>query len=264
MRGGVEALLARVCMLALLLGVMAWLATRPQASGHHPQEMACTSCHLARGEVTAENAHLLTASQEQLCARCHGGAVELSHPSGVPAKRPPPPELPLDWKGDVTCSTCHEVHGSGPGRMRTARLGAPFCESCHEASFFGAMRDQGQSIVRSGHLRVAARDANLEVDRFSAQCLECHSDRGGTSMVRVSAGGLARHRGGAANHPVGKDYRRWLSYGGYRQPGSIPKAIRLPDGMVSCVSCHEGYAREHGKLVMANDRSQICFGCHDL
>jgi predicted CXXCH cytochrome family protein len=63
---------------------------------------------------------------------------------------------------------------------------------------------------------------------------------------------------------VGKVYQRWVSYGGYRPVSAIPASIRLPDGVVSCVSCHESYSERHGALVMANDRSQICYGCHDL
>lgn len=254
--------------LALLLGLVAalWHAGQPAARAPHPEAMACAGCHVAGDAVTAEDAHRLTESQERLCAGCHEGAVDLSHPSGIPASRPPPADLPLDRDGRVTCSTCHDVHASRPGRLRSDRRGAEFCHSCHEAGFFDAMRDGGQSIVRSGHIAAqpavrttaqpAARTAALAVDEFSVRCLECHGDR--------ATYGASRHGGTVVNHPVGKDYARWLDYGGYRAVSDLPDVIRLPGGQVSCVSCHEGYTREHGKLVMANNRSQLCFGCHDL
>ena len=102
------------------------------------------------------------------------------------------------------------------------------------------------------------------VDAYSLQCLECHSDSADFGPIAMNGAGLARHGGTAGNHPVGKDYRRWIDYGGYRPVAQIPEPIRLPDGKVSCVSCHEAYRKEHGALVMPNDKSQICFGCHNL
>ena len=44
----------------------------------------------------------------------------------------------------------------------------------------------------------------------------------------------------------------------------LSKKILLPMGLVSCVSCHEGYSQNHGKLVISNAGSALCFACHDL
>ena len=234
-----------------LVAVLLALPANPEARQHHPQNAACDGCHRASGAITAGNAGDLVAPEETLCAGCHQDAVVLSHPSGVPMTAEPPPDLPLDSRGRVTCSTCHDVHGAGAGRMRTARTGRELCQSCHAPAFFAAMHDEGQSLVRSGHMNAARTVTAAAVDRFSAQCLECHDEK-------------SDHGASKANHPVGKDYARWVSYGGYRAPGAIPEPIRLVDGMVSCVSCHEGYTRDHGKLVMSNEGSRMCFGCHDL
>ena len=89
-----------------------------------------------RGEITRKNAGQLKASQERLCGVCHAAALKVIHPSGVPVSRELPGQFPLDWKGDLTCSTCHEVHGDEPGLMRVNERGIGFCTQCHTEDFF--------------------------------------------------------------------------------------------------------------------------------
>ena len=50
-----------------------------------------------------------------------------------------PPEFPLDWKGDMTCSTCHNVHASDPVKLRVKRQGKALCQSCHDPDFFARL-----------------------------------------------------------------------------------------------------------------------------
>ena len=38
----------------------------------------------------------------------------------------------------------------------------------------------------------------------------------------------------------------------------------LPDGKISCISCHQGYDEQHGALVLDNRADGLCFSCHDL
>lgn len=232
-------------------------------SSTHPEGMACKSCHLHGTDTDKATAYLLVSSQADLCGNCHKGAVEASHPSGFVPEINLPESFPLDWKGDFTCSTCHAVHSDNPGYLRTMARGQEFCSQCHESGFFGKMHDGGTSIVLSGHLDARADNAPAALDSYSVQCMSCHGDMAEDRYVR-DIKGLTRHTANTTNHPVGMTYTNYVDYGGYRPAAEIPKEIMLPGGKVGCVSCHQGYSEDHGKLVMSNAYSTLCFGCHDL
>lgn len=252
---------ALACALLPLL-VAALHAALP--GGVHPVGQACESCHVAGPEATPENARLLTASQEKLCARCHPGAIQVSHPSGFNPGRPLPAQYPVDWKGDLTCSSCHAVHGETDLRLRGAQRGKAFCLACHPRAFFDRMRDGGVSTVQSGHAALATRFAPQGLDAYSLQCLGCHGQHGEADGGAIDRNGILRHASGRMNHPIARDYTAASRFGHLRPAALLPKKILLPDGRVSCVSCHQGYSKDHGKLVMANQRSALCLACHDI
>lgn len=76
--------------------------------------------------------------------------------------------------------------------------------------------------------------------------------------------GLLRHSSGSANHPIGRSYAAAVPYGGYRPEILLSKSVWLPDGKISCVSCHQGYSSDHGKLVTPKRGSALCYECHDI
>ena len=243
------------------LGTMLYAAIggKPHLSG-----IDCGSCHLAGKEVRPEQASKLVASQELLCGRCHPDAVRASHPSGFAAKPGMPAQYPPDWKGDLTCSTCHLVHGTEPGLLRGGKRGKEMCLACHDAVFFNNMKDRGGSIEQSGHSNAVVALANAGLDPYSLQCLGCHGNQADANGVSVGRNGLLRHASGAANHPIGMRYRESLKSGGFHQENRLSKKIFLPDGKIGCLSCHQAYKKEHGKLVIPNAGSALCFECHDL
>ena len=254
-----------VALLALGSGV--WLYAQISRSHVHPLDSACESCHLAGANTTPSNASVLIANQEQLCSQCHSDALQMSHPSGFtpPHGQKIPAGYPLDWKGDLTCSTCHDVHSDLPGKLRGAADGRDFCIACHEQSFFDKMRDGGASIMQSGHLGAVNARNWQTLDQYSIQCLECHSDNGDvddSAPIVFASYQIVRH--GSVNHPIGRSYAAAERHGGYKPMAFLSKKIRLPNGMVSCISCHEGYSKTHGKAVMSNTGSKLCFECHDL
>ena len=120
-------ILVTLLALAALLGIGAsWIMAAP-SGGFHQGAMACEACHLAGKAVTRDQAHLLVASQEKLCGNCHQATAQVSHPSGLLPRNKLPADYPVDWKGDLTCSTCHEVHGKNPGILRGDRRGRELC-----------------------------------------------------------------------------------------------------------------------------------------
>ena len=250
--------------LLLLLGAgMTVIGHASKTREYHPQHTACNSCHLA-SRITKENARELVDSQEKLCGRCHANALQVSHPTGFAPVQKPPVQFPLDWKGDVTCSTCHEIHGQAQGLLRGNKAGREFCLGCHNESFFAGMADRGASIQLTGHLAKSSVPENIDLDPFSRQCLSCHAESSEGLATHIDQRGIVRHSSGSGNHPIGMLYGQAKGIGLYRRQADLPAAILLPQGKVACVSCHVGYSKKHGALVMSNERSALCMECHDI
>ncbi len=95
----------------------------------------CSNCHVAvdaNGDVPSVGAEVLYETQEVLCIRCHAGAMQGAHPSGVIPSFTTPPEYPLDFKGEMTCSTCHVMHLLGHATKRVPAAGFDDCLMCHQ------------------------------------------------------------------------------------------------------------------------------------
>ncbi|MBY0577358.1 MAG: cytochrome c3 family protein [Gallionellaceae bacterium] len=256
-----------VALLAALASVVGLNAALNPAQKHMSGQ-ACPSCHLPGNEVNKENAHLLVAPQEKLCAEaCHTNSVQISHPSGIHPALAVPSAYPLDWKGDMTCSTCHNVHGNTPGLMRGSARGRNLCLSCHDRGFFDKMADQGMSMISSGHMSSATAKidlSGLDVDPFTVQCMGCHGDYTDKLGTTIDSKQVLRHADKSVSHPIGQRYSASFMKGRYRPESSVNQKLFLPDGRLSCVSCHQGYTKEHGKLRMSNRGSALCFECHDI
>lgn len=246
------------------LGFTTWLYAMVPKPGMHMPDAACASCHLAGPATTASNAAMLVASQEQLCGGCHANSLQMSHPSGVHVQQGKtiPAVYPTDWKGDITCSTCHEVHTTHndlPGRLRGTVRGRDLCISCHDKTFFNKMSDGGESLMQAGHLSTLDSQNWANLDAYSIQCMECHGTKGD---VQVDSSHILRHAN--KNHPIGVSYAEAERFGGYTPAYRLPAFIHLPGGMMSCVSCHEAYTKNHGKVVNASSGTELCLECHNL
>ncbi|MBF0283237.1 MAG: cytochrome c3 family protein [Magnetococcales bacterium] len=250
-------------LLLLALGIHWGGAAVPGAG--HLKDGRCETCHLGGPPASPEKATLLVADQEKLCAECHPDAVRLSHPSGIPPSMPTPAGLPKDWKGALTCSTCHPIHGEPGAMLRGEKRGGAFCMQCHPPAFFEQMAEKGASVTRSGHLNAKAKATGepYQVDSFSQQCIACHVTRGEGGKVYLSDSGMASHEGSSLSHPIGVPYVENPA-AGYHPLARLPGAMQLPDGKVSCVTCHKGYTQRHGQLVVNNQGSSLCLTCHDM
>lgn len=232
----------------------------------HLSGLVCRNCHLVGKDGVPAQAGRLIASQETLCGVCHRDVKRVSHPTGFMPKAPLPADFPLDWKQDMTCSTCHEVHGSQPGLLRGNKRGKDLCLSCHDNAFFDNMADAGISLQQSGHVvsDMVQMDKNVDIDPVSLQCMGCHGGESNVRGIRVGRNGIVRHNSGAANHPIGIPYPITSRDHEYRPRSALPREIWLPNGKLGCVSCHQAYKKDHGQLVLPNEGSSLCQQCHDL
>ena len=207
---------------------------------------------------------LLVNNQEVLCAQCHAESIKTSHPSGLIPNQLTPNEFPLDWKGELTCSSCHDVHGNKPGLSRTDKTGKEYCLSCHEESFFYQMVDQGDSLVNPVNETNLPMIIRESLDPLTKKCLSCHEKQTKAYVVKLNRYGILEHSSSSLSHPIGRSYEKAMNYGGYRPISQLDKNIILPDGKISCLSCHKNYSSEHGELVVSKQGSQLCFQCHDI
>ena len=231
------------------------------AADRQAHDFACDGCHLAQ-QVNTDNAGRLIAGESALCQTCHPNAVAASHPIGIRPAVQPPDELPLNARGEITCSTCHRLHDPAPGKLRMALEGQGLCEACHQTGFFSGMKDGGVSLMAVGHLDASASLSGA-IDNFSIQCMACHEKSADPSPGRTV--GIGSATGTAVrNHPVGRRYADSIGFGGYRPASGLPERILLPDGRLSCGSCHVGYSERHGALVMDNRADRLCRSCHEL
>lgn len=235
-----------------------------QALPAHLEQSECATCHLAGSKANPENAHILVGTEKAICTSCHEKAVRLSHRSGFRAKAVAPLVYPLNWKGELVCSTCHHIHAP-PGKMlRGVRRGKDFCLMCHQPSFFSNLATGGLRILLSAHESASAELLRHELDPASMECLRCHSALQGKYEVFVDPSLVARHANDVPyDHPIGRPYRSSLGLG-LRPNKQQTSGAQMVQGRLSCLSCHRKDGQPHGKVLLPIKKEKLCKECHDF
>lgn len=220
----------------------------------------------------------------------YGSAARLLHGPGItnhPLDVTIPPDMtvpdawPLAKDGTLTCLTCHHTlppaDGSSSYNLRDWDDKAPgnaraFCSRCHTEQAQDSASGAHWMALQVAHVRKTS-DKRVgrggRTDSESRRCLGCHD---GVTATDAGGGyGQGRRRAigaGAKDHPVGVVYGRQRPGEGppakLRHQASLPKQVRLPEGKVSCVSCHDLYSPEPGRLTVTNKGSALCFTCHAM
>lgn len=106
------------------------------------------------------------------------------------------------------------------------------------------------------------------LDAASNNCLTCHD---GVNAGEAGHRWLGSHGGNLGeagrNHPVGVPYMRRESDSRgslLRHATRLPREVRLPDGRVSCVSCHNLYNIDRHHLSVPIEGSRLCLTCHEM
>ncbi len=269
---------------------MGWLCIAG-SDGHNPHSdniSACNDCHLRDPvQITRKESgtNLFLADIETLCLRCHRETtLSMSHPIGIKPTFPLPLDMYLDWKGEMTCTTCHYMHNNGNGvhgagndkYLRRNSKGRDFCLECHQQGFMSQKGLSHALATGAAHSKQFSEfDTGELLGASSSECLSCHdgsiASDGGTMSLNGPKlnSGVWEHQdqsydGRGSSHPIGIDYNEAYR----RNPQEIteiallPRTILLPDGKVECVSCHNLYTREANLLSVTNFGSRLCLTCH--
>ncbi|KAF0216841.1 MAG: hypothetical protein FD174_3521 [Geobacteraceae bacterium] len=107
-----------------------------------------------------------------------------------------------------------------------------------------------------------------EIDTFSFDCLSCHD--GVTApgreiryknMNKNQAAGVENVLG---SHPIGMHYgSHAYANRGLKAINELDTSMAFVDGKVGCLTCHNPLNPNKRHLVMSNDKSKLCFSCHN-
>jgi len=238
----------------------------------------CSSCHISQ-KPSGAGARQMNAPITRLCNTCHEKTLAEGylHPVDVrPGNVAIPSDMPLSRSGELTCSTCHDIHaefltpfGAPSHFLRRRESGSAFCKICHQN--LGALGQGHQASLGEAHFRsqYIATASSQEIDPMSKNCISCH-DGSFASSASIKAGSWSHNKSflqhDSGSHPIGLDYESARANRGSKTDlkpiDMVDRRIRFFKGKVGCGSCHDPYSTIHKKLVMSDERSKLCFSCH--
>lgn len=124
----------------------------------------------------------------------------------------------------------------------------------------------GDDLVRETTACALGRVNRAQMD--SRTCLGCHDGTSAPGVAYQRPHEVGRSLASAMHtaHPVDVDYELAASQkpGSLHPVGILPESLVLPQGKVSCVTCHDGASREKHRVSVSMSRSRLCAACHDV
>lgn len=184
-----------------------------QGSTHEQRNVACTSCHTVH-TPQSEKGHLKLATVIDTCAQCHRDkAARLQRVSHMPVR-----------EGKMTCTTCHNQHGSTNVRMlRVGNTVNELCWSCHAEKRGPVLWDHPpvRENCATCHDPHGSSNDRMLVAKVPMLCQRCHTHTQHPSTVYdavtvanrsnriVSRGCVQCHSNvHGSNHPSGAFFHR--------------------------------------------------------
>jgi len=98
----------------------------------------------------------------------------------------------------------------------------------------------------------------IDSEAGSVICLSCHDGNiaKSVSVCKIACGFKDSHTIDKAYPPRGKE----SSFN--PAPSVISQGIKLPDGKITCISCHNLQSRAHSFLASDIAKSKLCLICH--
>jgi len=167
-------------------------------------------------------------STSEECLACHPRTPP-THKRQRPLSNPE--DFPLDSSGRMLCITCHECI-TGTCELRKPK--PALCLTCHDCQ-------RGMACL----IGVAHLGTSPDIESRVHDCLTCHDG----SVGRV-AGGPGEHKTDVL-YIAGREFNVITD-----------RRVVLVNGKITCISCHNPYATDIGKLSKENTESRLCLTCH--
>ncbi len=244
---------------------------------HSFQKSECVNCHSvdASGKVEKKTTSPVTV----ICKKCHEDIFSKGyiHPVNVrPRLVTVPRDMPLSSSGQITCSTCHNMHGqqltplgAKSYYLRRLETGKKFCDICHKQT---SATESHEAALGEAHFtaKYMVTDPSQNLDPISKSCISCHD---GSFSESVMGAGTWRHgsafmRFDKGEHPIGVDYEQARTRPGSKSNlkpiGAVDRRLRFFNGKIGCGTCHNPYSTIEKQLVMSDRESRLCFACHAM
>ncbi|MCD8554998.1 cytochrome c3 family protein [Seleniivibrio sp.] len=241
------------------------------------QAGTCQSCHAPHGWSVglAGDGDLLTKG----CVGCHseGGIAnkkiidtkKFNHSVGKVLKKDMPKneKLPLfqkiirffttlgsdSSKTEITCATCHDVHGKEKNSLRIDAQNGTLCITCHKEKEMIAKTSHGDKKNEKSCLS-CHKVHNSDSERLLAVpendgCMDCHKKGGSAEKMVI----------GEHSHPVNMKTKMQMT-GDFKT---------TKDGTFTCVSCHDPHKQSKKGTLDKDfmrggfaDQDSFCSACH--
>jgi DmsE family decaheme c-type cytochrome len=140
-----------------------------KGSAHESRDVACTNCHKIM-ETVSEKSQLAKANEIETCGTCHlQKRAQTMRSSHMPVR-----------EGKMTCTSCHNPHGSvTPALLKEASLNET-CFTCHaekRGPFLWSHQPVVESCANCHEPHGSNHEAMLKLAR-PRLCQQCHSESG--------------------------------------------------------------------------------------
>jgi predicted CXXCH cytochrome family protein len=250
----------------------------------------CEKCHKTHSSTEA---HLLRAAKTELCKTCHefnSNEMKASHKG-----------LPLTGKGCTTCHDPHSTAGSN-SKLMLSVLHAPYeegeCSACHEETGappvsssvcmdchgdgdeFAAVHSGGKSKSEAAqtilcldcHSPHAGYEVMLKRSGQEETCLQCHDrsefgktyvhgalELGCTTCHDVHNSNFGDFAGEKLNALCAECHEKAMEHA---HPIGDEYLDPRTDEPLTCLSCHESHSSDHDKILVFDQRRDLCIQCH--
>ena len=176
-------------------------------SAHSASGVSCDSCHVVM-ERRSDVALLSTPDEQSTCYSCHSDVRgQMQKSSHHPVR-----------EGKMTCSNCHNPHGStGPSMVRRASI-TETCQSCHQDKRgpFLWEHPPARENCASCHNAHGSNNRSMLQTKAHMLCLQCHNYGGHINVPRYNRTSTPTQQGcinchvtpHGSNHPSGAKLTR--------------------------------------------------------
>jgi predicted CXXCH cytochrome family protein len=107
----------------------------------------------------------------------------------------------------------------------------------------------------------------VEIDPLSKDCIACHDGSSATGIgVDLRNNPESHHsqvNSFSNDHPIGMNYNNYVALDRGYKAMPLNTNMIFVTGAVGCLTCHDPMNLEKGHLVKSDQKSELCYSCHN-